>query len=185
MCILLPMVADPAFCYRVALHNAMESALKALVLPRKASLEIHSKMGEQIVSLSDAVRDMRNEITFSALRPDDAEQLRNLLQSVIRHIMAIKPETSLFVREHAEGSKDVTIQIEPSVDVDGISMISSDYQNPLEVVRNVVAAPARELATAATEMLRCCNNELMRITGVDDLLDKREIFDVQIGRAHV
>ena len=43
-------------------------------------------MSKQLVNLSDAVRDMRNEITFTSLKPDDVEQLRNILQAVIRHM---------------------------------------------------------------------------------------------------
>jgi hypothetical protein len=73
-------------CDRNALNNAMCSAVKALELPRAYSLEIHTNMSKQIVNLSDAVRDMRNEITFSSLKPDDVEQLRNILQEVIRHV---------------------------------------------------------------------------------------------------
>lgn len=68
------------------MNGAIRSSLKALQLPRPYSLEIHSDMSKQLVNLSDAVRDMRNEITFTSLKPDDVEQLRNILQAVIRHM---------------------------------------------------------------------------------------------------
>lgn len=44
-------------------------------------------MSKQLVNLSDAVRDMRNEITLTSLKPDHVEQLRNILQAVIRHMV--------------------------------------------------------------------------------------------------
>jgi hypothetical protein len=150
-------------------------------------------MSEQIVKLSDAVRDMRNEITFTALKPSDAEQLRNLLQSVIKHIMAIKPETSLFVHETQEpnpqeGSKnnesqDIVIQIERD-SLDDTS-IASSYENPLEIVRNTIAEPARALINAMSDTLRCCDKALMRIAKVSDLFDPEESFDVQSKQAEL
>jgi hypothetical protein len=150
-------------------------------------------MSEQIVKLSDAVRDMRNEVTFTSLKPSDAEQLRNLLQSVIRHIMAIKPETSLFDHEiqqpppqgesKNDDSQDIAIQIDRDA-FDDMSVASS-YRNPLEVVRNTIAEPARALINAMRETLRCCDNALMRIADVLDLCDPEESFDVQSKQAEL
>ncbi|KAF8534386.1 hypothetical protein BDD12DRAFT_988808 [Trichophaea hybrida] len=190
-----------------ALNNAMCSAVKALELPRAYSLEIHSNMSKQLVSLSDAVRDMRNEITFSSLKPDDIEQLRNILQEVIRHvlegasivlnhilttinrrIMGIKPETRLFAHEYQgsvepngprpEGHGEVAIQIEHDESTDSMS-IASGYETPLGIVCNIMAGPARTLVNAMIDMLRCCDNELMRIIDLPDLFDHGEVFDVQ------
>jgi len=170
----------------------MESALRALVLPRVYSLEIHSNMGKQLVNLSDAVRDMRNEITITSLNPADVEQLRNLLQSVIRQIMAIKPETSLFDREFrqspptpfdVECPHSVVINIHSSSSADQASIGgASDYETPLEVVRHTIAEPARNLVTSMAAMLRCCDNALMRISGLTDLFDHDELFDVELSR---
>ncbi|KAA8909151.1 hypothetical protein FN846DRAFT_627486 [Sphaerosporella brunnea] len=177
-----------------ALHNAIDSALKALELPRPYSLEVHSNMSKQIVKLSDAVRDMRNEITFTSLRPADVDQLRILLQSVIRHIMAIKPGTSLFIHEHqhqtptvgsnSASSHDIVIQIDPNNSLDDIS-IASSYENPLEIVRNTMAGPSRALIDAMAKTLHCCDNALMRIAGLSDLFDRDESSDVQSQQAEL
>lgn len=178
--------------YRTALHDSMESALRALVLPRTYSLEIHSNMSKQLVNLSDAVRDMRNEATITALEPADVEQLRNLLQSVIRQIMAIKPETSLFDHESCQppstpsgvdNPHDVIINIHSGDSVDVASIDGeSTYETPLEVVRQTMAEPARNLVTTMAAMLRCCDNALMRIAGLADLFDHEELFDVELSR---
>jgi uncharacterized membrane protein len=84
-------VADCDAHIRNALNNAMKSASEALELPRSYSLEIHSNMSKQLVTLSDAVRDMRNEVIYSSLQPEDAEELRNILQEIIRYSLIPLP----------------------------------------------------------------------------------------------
>lgn len=87
--------------------------------------------------------------------------------------MAIKPETDLFAREPlgstgCQAGGEVAIQMEPRarpLSGDSISTVS-DYENPLGVVRDAMATPTRALVNATTNMLRCCDSELMAILGV-------------------
>ena len=79
--------------------------------------------------------------------------------------MAIKPETGLFT---SEPLGEVVIQMEPRarrLPGDSISTVS-DYENPLEIVRDAMATPTRALVNATINMLRCCDSELMGILGV-------------------
>jgi hypothetical protein len=102
--------------------------------------------------------------------------------------MAIKPETRLFAHEYqssvksdgrqSEGHGEVAIQIEHHESTASMS-IASVYENPMGIVCNIMAGPARALVNALADMLRCCDNELMRIIGLPDLFDHGEVFDVQ------
>ncbi|KAI5788130.1 hypothetical protein FPQ18DRAFT_53957 [Pyronema domesticum] len=160
-----------------ALNNAMKSASEALELPRSYSLEIHSNMSKQLVTLSDAVRDMRNEIIYSSLHPEDAEELRNILQEIIRCIMGIKPETDLFFNEEHEKPEDPHDVIINMEHADGLS-IASSYEEPLDIVRETMAGPARSLITAMKNVLHCSNTELMRLLDVRDLYSRFDSIDV-------
>ncbi|KAI5800085.1 hypothetical protein EDC01DRAFT_534020 [Geopyxis carbonaria] len=182
-----------------ALHNATQSALEALVLPRNYSLEIHSNMGAQLVNLSDAVRDMRNEVTITTISPDDVEQLRNKFQAMIRDIMALKPETHLFenttlaTEEGVNGATgyntpdDVVIQIESNPEDAGAGSsnrfsASSEEEIASKLVCNVMSRPSRELITTMVKMLQCCDSKLMRMMGQQNLVAEQNEVDVALSQ---
>lgn len=182
---------------RAALHGALLSALEGLVVPRPYSPEIYRNMSLQLVNLSEAVRDMRSEIVLSSLKPEDTLYLRNLLQAVIRDIMAIKPDATLFDAESTpltsevveiDETDNVAIDIEPADDSgsDAPSLASSTA-NHLELVRDVMAGPARELIDAMTDILLRCDSALMGIVGNQQLLeDSRNVtnssFEASLAR---
>lgn len=169
---------------RAALHKALLSALEGLVVPRPYSPGTYRNMSLQLVNLSEAVRDMRSEIILSSLKPEDALYLRNLLQAVIRDIMAIKPDATLFDAEsttpaseavETDETGDVAIDIEPAgtpdsdTDSDAPSLASLTAGH-LGLVRDVMAGPARELINAMTDILLRCDCALMDIVGNQQLL---------------
>lgn len=162
---------------RAALHKALLSALEGLVVPRPYSPETYRNMSLQLVNLSEAVRDMRSEIILSSLEPGDALYLRNLLQAVIRDIMAIKPNATLFNAESAtptsgavgtDEAGGVAIDIE-SADTAGsdndadVPSLASSTADHLGLVRDVMAGPARGLINAITDILLRCDYSLMGI----------------------
>lgn len=186
---------------RAAFHKALLSALEGLVVPRPYSPEIYRNMSLQLVNLSEAVRDMRSEIIFSSLKPGDALYLRNLLQAVIRDIMAIKPDTTLFnvesttpVSEAVETNETdgVVIDIEStdaSGDGGGTPSLASSTTGHLELVRDIMTGPARELIDAMTDILLKCDSELMGIVENQRLpKDPRKItnvsFEASLARLH-
>lgn len=134
---------------------------------------------------------MRIEVTFTSLRPDDVEQLRNLLQGVIREIMAIKPETTLFgnpsrksqsthepASQHTE-QPDVVIDIELSEDSEDSSDDMSSYDNHLEIVHNTMARPAKDLVSAMETALQGCDTVLMDMSGYIHLPEQRGPLDIE------
>jgi hypothetical protein len=159
------------------LHKAISSSLEALILPRAYSLEIHRNMSEQLVKLSDCVRDMRLEIVYTPLKPDDVEKLQNLLQAAIGDIMAIKPETDLFEKAKYEQAH-VNLPDEQAVPFE-IEQDESEYVprndatatsiDPLQIVRQTMAGPAERLIVAMKNVLYCCDVELMAISGFPEL----------------
>lgn len=170
---------------RAALHKAVMSAMEGLVLPRPYSPAAHRNMNLQLVNLSEAIRDMRGEIVISYLRPDSAEQLRNLMQAVIRDIMAIKPDGNLFEDQSSHGAGgdegdgrlngSVVIEIEPpGARSAGASSLSSSTEAHLKIVRDTMEVPARELISAMTEVLLGCDKELMSYAGHKELLGSLE-----------
>jgi hypothetical protein len=174
----------------------MHSALDALELPRAASLEIHSNMGKQLVDLSDAVRDMKNEVTFMPLKPDLFPELRNLLQSVIREIMAIKPDTTLFSQRsnfttgQSQYDEGITTQANSgnSIEVEGDSNSSDrnpDYERPLQAARKMMAKPARQLIIAMTNVLHCCDSELMRIMRIPEYYEATGTSDICLSQSEL
>ena len=166
---------------RAALHTAVMSAMEGLVLPRSYSPATHQNMNLQLVNLSEAIRDMRGEIVISYLRPDSAEKLRNLMQAVIRDIMAIKPDGNFFEDQssHRAGGDEgdgqpnnsVVIEIEPpGARSAGASSLTSSTEAHLKIVRDKMEVPARELVSAMTEVLLGCDKELMSYAGHKKLL---------------
>lgn len=168
------------------------------MVPRLYSPEIYRNMSLQLVNLSEAVRDMRSEIIFSSLKPGDALYLRNLLQAVIRDIMAIKPDTTLFdaesttpVSEAVETDEidGVAIDIEStdaSGDDDGTPSLASSTTGHLQLVRDIMTGPARELIDAMTDILLKCDSELMGIVG-NQRLPKNMTgvsFEASLARLH-
>lgn len=57
---------------------------------------LERKLAWQFVNVSQAVRDFTLEFTFSRFLPDDVVSTRNLIQGVIRSIMVISPDPTLF-----------------------------------------------------------------------------------------
>lgn len=57
---------------------------------------LERKLAWQFVNVSQAVRDFTLEFTVSRFLPDDVVSTRNLIQGVIRSIMAISPDPTLF-----------------------------------------------------------------------------------------
>lgn len=186
---------------RAALHKALLSALEGLVVPRPYSPETYRNMSLQLVNLSEAVRDMRSEIVLSSLKPGDALCLRNLLQAVIRDIMAIKPDATLFEAEstmrasgavEADETGNVAIDIEStdaSDDDTGAPSLASSTTGHLGLVRDIMAGPARELIDSMTDILLQCDYKLMGIIGNHQLPkspnDSTNVsFEASLARLH-
>lgn len=119
------------------------------------------------VKLSTAVRDFTIELTISRFHPDDARSVRNLIQGVIRGILSIRPETTLF--DITDGNPEIPRRtIDPSAYGD-----SSPLGNPLTnnnaalgAIAELLAKPTRELIDAMLAAISCSDLTLALHGGV-------------------
>ena len=171
----------------VAMHNALISSIDGLVLPRAPSPEVDQNWNVQLVNLSEAFRDMRMEITISRLRQEDIFHLRNIMQAIIRALMAVDPVTSLFdspaspsANSSANGdqSEDVTIDIETPglADRDSFLDPASDGPSAYNFVKDILAGPTRDLIDNMTRTLAACDVKLMDIAGHSHLSCNPNIY---------
>ena len=140
----------------------------------------------QLVNLSEAFRDMRMEIIISRYIPDDIRRLRNTLQTIIRNLMAIDPATKLFdaptpsISRHSsppsreDGNAHIIIDIDtPAHELP--NPLSELQLSALELVRNTLAPPARELIHSMRQALAICDMELMKIGGYHNFFTSSSI----------
>lgn len=95
----------------VALHSSFEGMQEGLIVPQENTMYLHRRLAYTFVTLSQAYRDLVLEISITRFRPSDVETLRNLMQAVIRSLLALKMETQLF---DTTGEQQTTTQ--PSSD---------------------------------------------------------------------
>lgn len=176
----------------LAIHNALESSIRALELPRPYSVESRSDMSAQLVHISEAVRHMRNELIYTSLSPSDAWELRNILQSVIRELMAIKPESDLFdyipkptsTEESSAVPSDIVIDIDIS-DSDDVDSVRAEEVTALDLFRRTMAVPTRQLVDAMINMLRSCDHRMMEVIGQPGLSERKQSVDVHFTQVEL
>ena len=91
-------------------------------------------MASHFVDLSTAVRDFILEVEISRFHSDEATTLRNLLQAVLRSLLSLEPETTLFDNE-----SEVMEAQRPLEDVDRYAA---------GLIRRTLAGPTRDLIEA-------------------------------------
>ncbi|KAI4285004.1 MAG: hypothetical protein L6R38_001019 [Xanthoria sp. 2 TBL-2021] len=80
----------------LSFHEALETIGRGLVFPRQDNFILRNDLALHFVRLSTAVRDFTIELSISRFDAEDARSVRNHLQSVIRALLAIDPDTNLF-----------------------------------------------------------------------------------------
>ena len=80
----------------VAFHGSFETMQEGLVVPQKNSMYLHRRLAFNFVTLSQAYRDLVLDISVTRFKPSDVEILRNLMQSVIRSLLALRMEKQMF-----------------------------------------------------------------------------------------
>ena len=81
-----------------------------LHLPRSNTNRSRRDLAWHFVNLSEAVRDFTIDLSISHFRPDDIRSIRNLVQGVIRAVLAIRPDTRLYdITGEPEEGNDVPI----------------------------------------------------------------------------
>lgn len=136
-------------------------------MPRDENPILRRDLGWTFVRLSAAIRDFTIDLTVSRYLPDDARSLRNLIQGVIRGVLSIRPETTLFncADRHLEGH---TAAVDPSAygatSRDGDPSVNNDAT--LRVIAELLSKPTRELLDAMLAAVDSTDVTLIRLGGV-------------------
>ena len=145
---------------RLAFHDALETVKLGLYLPREDSRLMKRKLASQFINISQAVRDFAIDFTISRFSPDDIREVRNMIQSVIRAILSIRPDTRLFhIPDEAE---------DPLLGIPIDSPQQRDYSKSKHVMKYICSSlrgPVRELIDAMVQSIKQADLTIMEIGG--------------------
>jgi hypothetical protein len=128
-------------------------------------------LAKAYLGLSTAYRDMRIDITITRFHPDDFGELRNLMQSVIRALLSMETETSMFNDPDEEETVAVTVNIPTSPVAEdsrpsstGSPMIA-EVEDASRKVIQMLSGPCKDLLSCMREGLRRSDAALMDLSG--------------------
>jgi hypothetical protein len=159
----------------VSLHDAFNIMAKGLDLPQPDTRTLHRELALTFVQASQAHRDLVLDISLTRFKPKDVEKLRNLMQAVIRSLLALKMETHLFdelenvEEKNMDNVKDTSNNIkasrdpnEPAVNIQaGDDVIVNIDENELPMLqrssteKRAVKLVADKLAKPTSDLLLC------------------------------
>lgn len=161
--------------FAISLRRAFDVMQEALVLPQPDRAEIHRNLAREFVHLSTAYRDLVIEISIIRYRPKDAEVLRNLMQAVIRSLLALRMDNNLLGISLPVDTKEngSTVVEETIIDIDirGASDGSSPDRRPtsesrlVDLIKKTLKNPTRELLIQMQSGLTACDAALSQLSG--------------------
>lgn len=154
----------------VAIHDAFAIMDDGLAIPRSDAVDCHRQLAWTFVNLSQAYRDLVLDMSITRFLPADVMDLRNLMQAVVRSLLALKTDTVLF--EVCEASKSTEIQPnhgESVIDI-GItnarqSMHRTEIDEAVRLVKEKLAEPTQALLALTRKSLARCDATLMNMSG--------------------
>lgn len=158
------------------MHDCLRTIECSLHLPRKPSRALKRDLATEFVKLSTAVRDLTLEFTFSRFRGEDVRTLRNLTQGVIRSMLSVQPDTTLF--DHAfpepnEGGADLIHQVK--------QCLSGPAHSMLQAMQTCIASADKSLL----QMAGLSSSKLSKVAPIDEALSKLttavQLFDQADG----
>lgn len=148
----------------VSLHSAFEVMLGALKLPRPNSIVQRRTLASTFVNLSQAYRDLVIDLSITKFHPSDVEILRNLMQGVIRSLLSLKTETTLFDNLEDESSHPL-LHENAVINISSPCTVSQDEQQAIRLISRHLADPTRDLLTHTNTVLARCDAILMDMSG--------------------
>ncbi|KAL7946093.1 hypothetical protein V8C42DRAFT_322450 [Trichoderma barbatum] len=141
-------------------HHSFSLMLEAIVIPRPRDTRFRRSLVRAFVDLSAANRETRTSLTITRFKPNDVRDLRNIMQAVIRALLAMETESALFT-ESDDGNVPVVVE---ATQISSSSSSSNDLNNTTkekvpgvmkdaDVTRTVI----RKLAKPTKEILVCMN----------------------------
>ena len=138
----------------------MDTIQAGLVLPSLEDGSIKRKLASQFVEISEAVRDFILEFTVSRFLPKDVVLVRNLIQSVIRSVLAINPDTTLFD------------DLDPLTDTNSERNTGDGQQDPVrrrrqsrQTICHTLKVPTKNLIDAMLSSVKYADQTILAIGG--------------------
>ena len=125
------------------MHDSLQTISQYLQLPHAELSSMNEDLALHFVKLSTAIRDFTIDFTFSRIRAYDAQLLRNEIQGVIRALLAIRPQTTLFA-----------------------SLDDEKPQSPVELVRLRLADPTRNLLSTMRDAVHAVASTILKMAGM-------------------
>ncbi|KAL8802422.1 MAG: hypothetical protein Q9182_003845 [Xanthomendoza sp. 2 TL-2023] len=154
-------------------HQALDTIGRGLVFPRQGDLTLRRDLTWQFVRLSTAIRDFTIEISISRFTSEDARSFRNLVQRVIRALLAIHPDTDLFNIRIKVGEEDD--RISDTNRKHDLNVKENERLPSLQVILSLIARrladPTRSLIKALVACIASCDAALIDLGGQRRSLD--------------
>ena len=155
----------------IAFHRSLKAVQKGLLLPHPDERQSSRDLTWSFVNLSEAVRDFTIDLSISRFRPDDIRSMRNLVQGVIRAVLAIKPSTTLFDCDSpSDGGKIANSNSQAS---------SYDAEAILRLISKILAGPTRELIEAMSDSVNIVDAAMREIGGYKQSSAPLSILDLR------
>jgi hypothetical protein len=154
-----------------ALHDAFGLMHKGLEIPRPDRIKTHRELASTFVNLSQVYRDLTLELSITRFNPRDVEVLRNLMQAVIRSLLALKSETELFddfqepeLVKNYGSDNDSIINMDGVLEDPSIGQTNSE-RKAVQLVVGTLAQPTQALLSYMRQGLACCDAVLLDMSG--------------------
>ncbi|KAJ9151173.1 Brefeldin A-sensitivity 4 protein [Pleurostoma richardsiae] len=178
ICMIINVVFFPdvgARALALAFHKANSVMLDGLVIPNPEPMAVRRLLAHTFVSLTQAYRDFAIDVSITRVAPPDTYELRNLMQAVIRSLLALKTETHLFDLHESAGRYNQSGAEDDDPYGLGLTRTRSStkipvYISPAEekavrVVCQKLADPTRELLNSMRDSLTTADAVLMHLLG--------------------
>ena len=103
-------------------------------------------------------------MSVSRFDPDDVRFVRNLIQGVIRGVLAIKPDAVLFEALEASGAGSSAIHGRIPNEAD-LRISMGARLGPVQLISDVLGGPTRNMIEAMRDVIICVDAVLMEISG--------------------
>lgn len=134
-------------------------------MPHQEDRFLRRDLAWTFVKLSTAVRDFTIELSVSRYRPDDIRSLRNLMQGVIRGILSIRPDTTLFDYVSSQPMESRSEDGSSENHVGFAADTSDELQIAMEKISHVLAPSVRVLIDAMQECVKQIEETLLHMGG--------------------
>ncbi|KXJ89728.1 hypothetical protein Micbo1qcDRAFT_136774 [Microdochium bolleyi] len=157
----------------IALHQAFEVMLDGLVVAGSDHRRMRRRLAQTFVNLSQAYRDLILEISITHFNPKDVEDLRNLLQNVLRSQISLQNETRLYEslgQSAGIGARPILDEFVINVDLGPNPVERSEELELMKFVASYLADPTDTLLAAMKRALHSCDAVLMDMSGLRQYL---------------